>query len=582
MSISRARFPYLVADNYTKIRLGITGPTGITGITGATGIGLTGRTGQTGPTGETGPTGTTGATGATGATGSTGSTGYTGYTGYTGVTGKTGATGPTGATGATGATGITGTTGASGVTGVTGATGATGLWGAVAYKNVYDIFSETALSYGNTGQPYTQYLSIGSTLVGNQYIAMSASGQYQTYVQGYPVSTINGSIFISSNYGNSFTVSAGVTGNWLSVAISASGQYQSAVSFQGPYPGIYISSNYGVSWAFSYNAPLGYATNIAMSATGKYQIATTNVQDILISTNYGVSWTNKTILPPSNAGISIDISASGQFITLACGAFGMYISWDFGNTWSQRYLSSFIMISVAMSSSGQYQTALINTSSIYLSNDYGNTWNINTGVTNGIDVDISSSGQYQIVATAGSLVYSIDYGNIWSNLFVNSTSTSVALSASGQLLSWAYTNTSINNVVILFYGTVPTPHAKSFVIDHPLDYTKHLVHACLEGPETGVYYRGRGEITNNTCLEIVLPEYVSDIATNFTIQICDIYDGVGPKSYSAGEVISNRFMVYGENGRFSWEVRGTRGGILVEPDKSEVDVYGEGPYKWYS
>ena len=79
-----------------------------------------------------------------------------------------------------------------------------------------------------------------------------------------------------------------------------------------------------------------------------------------------------------------------------------------------------------------------------------------------------------------------------------------------------------------------------------------------------------------------MPDYVCDIATNFTVQICDIYDGLKPKIYSAGEIISNRFMVYGENGRFSWEVRGSRGDIVVEPYKNEIVVYGEGPYKWYS
>jgi hypothetical protein len=318
-----------------------------------------------------------------------------------------------------------------------------------------------------------------------------------------------------------------------------------------------------------------------MSATGQYQVATTTVQDILVSTNYGVNWTNK----PGPNGNSIAMSASGQFITLTGGAFGMYISWDFGNTWSQRNLSGFIMISVAMSSSGQYQTACVSgVGNIYLSNDYGNTWNVNTNVSNAIDVAISSSGQYQVVAQGLSVSYSSDYGNSWIGIFslFNIISTSIALSASGQLLSWSNTSTVSNYPTTYFYGTNPTPPAKAFVIDHPLDYTKHLVHACLEGPETGVYYRGCGEITNDKSVEIVLPDYVCDIATNFTVQICDIYDGLKPKIYSAGEIISNRFMVYGENGRFSWEVRGSRGDIVVEPGKNEIVVYGEGPYKWYS
>ena len=195
------------------------------------------------------------------------------------------------------------------------------------------------------------------------------------------------------------------------------------------------------------------------------------------------------------------------------------------------------------------------------------------------DIAISSSGQYQVIAAGFQLNYSNNYGNVWNSLFAGSTSsTSVALSASSQIMLWAYQNSSASQ--INFYSNNPTPPPKSFVIDHPLDYTKYLVHACLEGPEMGVYYRGQGEITDNTSSEIVLPTYVSTIATNFTIQVSHIYDGSHPKTYSVGEVINNRFAVYGENGRFSWEVRGSRGDIVVESDKNEIVVYGDGPYKW--
>jgi hypothetical protein len=46
---------------------------------------------------------------------------------------------------------------------------------------------------------------------------------------------------------------------------------------------------------------------------------------------------------------------------------------------------------------------------------------------------------------------------------------------------------------------------------------------CLEGPEAGVYYRGKGEITNNECVEVVLPHYVEKLAYNFTVQVTPIY-----------------------------------------------------------
>jgi hypothetical protein len=120
---------------------------------------------------------------------------------------------------------------------------------------------------------------------------------------------------------------------------------------------------------------------------------------------------------------------------------------------------------------------------------------------------------------------------------------------------------------------------KTFVIDHPVNDDKYLVHACLEGPEAGVYYRGKGKIVNNQSTTIVLPDYVSALAYDFTIQITPIYDGV-IKVYNADEIVNNQFNVYGENGGFYWLVHGTRNEVNVEPNKKDVNVNGSGPYLW--
>jgi hypothetical protein len=124
---------------------------------------------------------------------------------------------------------------------------------------------------------------------------------------------------------------------------------------------------------------------------------------------------------------------------------------------------------------------------------------------------------------------------------------------------------------------------KTFVIDHPLDEDKFLVHACLEGPEAGVYYRGKASITNNEKLTIVLPTYVDQIASNFTVHLTQIYEDVN--KYSAvtlktTEVENNQFTVYGNNCKFFWIVYGERNSIEVEPLKSAVEIQGHGPYKW--
>lgn len=121
--------------------------------------------------------------------------------------------------------------------------------------------------------------------------------------------------------------------------------------------------------------------------------------------------------------------------------------------------------------------------------------------------------------------------------------------------------------------------SKSFIIDHPDDFSKYLVHVCLEGPEAAVYYRGKGEITNNTSIIINLPNYVKNLASDFTIQITAVYDG-HVKIYNFDEIQNNSFTVYGENGKFHWLVIGKRNDIDVEPNKSDVIVKGNGPYLW--
>lgn len=127
------------------------------------------------------------------------------------------------------------------------------------------------------------------------------------------------------------------------------------------------------------------------------------------------------------------------------------------------------------------------------------------------------------------------------------------------------------------------PTAKTFIIEHPLDNSKYLIHACLEGPESGVYYRGKATIDNNESTTIQLPDYVAPLATDFSIQVTSIYskERSEPNLLEVSEIENNQFTVYGNNGSFYWYVYGKRNDILVEPNKSSIVVNGDGPYKWY-
>ena len=131
-------------------------------------------------------------------------------------------------------------------------------------------------------------------------------------------------------------------------------------------------------------------------------------------------------------------------------------------------------------------------------------------------------------------------------------------------------------------GEITYDSTKTFVIEHPIDENKYLVHACLEGPEAGVYYRGKATIENEGKITIKLPDYVDKLATNFTVQITPIYAPhiVIRNTHTTSEVENNEFTVYGDCGSFFWHVYGERRSIIVEPNKEDVEVKGDGPYTY--
>ena len=173
---------------------------------------------------------------------------------------------------------------------------------------------------------------------------------------------------------------------------------------------------------------------------------------------------------------------------------------------------------------------------------------------------------------------------------------SIILNASGVALNSKTSNAFYVDPIrsatfsnVLYYDTTSkeiTYGAKSFIIDHPLDENKYLVHACLEGPESGVYYRGQGEITNNISTNIKLPNYVSKLASNITINITPIYDPLNKenKNLEVSEYnnSNNSFDVYGKNSKFYWIVYGERKPLISEQNKDDVIIEGNGPYKWIS
>jgi hypothetical protein len=137
-------------------------------------------------------------------------------------------------------------------------------------------------------------------------------------------------------------------------------------------------------------------------------------------------------------------------------------------------------------------------------------------------------------------------------------------------------------------GVTGPTGSKSFIIQHPVDQDKYLVHACLEGPEDGVYYRGKSSTflqeNNIFSTEVKLPNYVNSFATDFTVYVSSIYNENFTQipTISSSNIYNGTFKVYSNLPcEFNWLVCGKRSDINSEINKNSIHVHGDGPYKWY-
>lgn len=116
-----------------------------------------------------------------------------------------------------------------------------------------------------------------------------------------------------------------------------------------------------------------------------------------------------------------------------------------------------------------------------------------------------------------------------------------------------------------FNGAI-TAGTKSFLIPHPLDETKDLMHGCLEGPEHGVYYRGEGA-TEGGWAEITLPDYFEALTmpTSRTVLLTALFDDEAEQvgMLAASRVKDAKFKVWSAlpAQKFYWEVKAVRADI---------------------
>jgi hypothetical protein len=277
-------------------------------------------------------------------------------------------------------------------------------------------------------------------------ICISATGQYQTAV-------VNGGyIYTSNNFGVTWVqdTSIGATKNYNGIGMSKSGQYQTVLNDATGY--IYTSSNYGVTWIANISAGTGSWVSVSISATGQYQIIGNTAGKVYISNNYGITWTPKSTI--GSGTVSVSISGTGQYQTAVIVSGYIYSSNDYGNTWTQDTSigASRIWNSVSISANGQYQTAVANSTTsngyIYTSNNYGVTWRQATSDANRewTSVSMSANGQYQAATVFNVSIYtSNNYGVTWRQQTSSGSRSwrGISISADGQYISAAASSSYI-------------------------------------------------------------------------------------------------------------------------------------------
>jgi len=258
-------------------------------------------------------------------------------------------------------------------------------------------------------------------------LASSASGQYQTLLSG-------NIIRYSTDFGQSWSSNT-VDSSGTSVAISATGQYQLVATVNKT---LYSSTNGGSSFLTNHDAS---ASAVAISGNGQFWTTVTSGPSggLFYSINAGLTFTNAG-LPPNNFR-AVAMSSSGQYQT-AIAANHLYTTSNSAKLWTDTSFSAVAnFTAISMSSSGQFQVALTDTSggnALYLSSNYGSTWTPNASVTGpGTSVAVSATGQYMVSIANSQLQIFADFGQNFINPSSPPTATPklVTISSSGQFIN---------------------------------------------------------------------------------------------------------------------------------------------------
>jgi len=522
---------------------GPTGPIGPTGPTGPQGDrGPTGATGPIGPAGPSGPSGPAGPQGLPGPTGPTGPRGVLGPIGPTGPTGPQGPVGPSGPSGPSGPRGLVGPMGPSGPTGPRGLTGPIGPSGPpgptgpvpsppVAWKHTGDTL--TVSTTGTTAA--TAAIEAQATAAGGYARAINATSDRGTTIAGVAGGT--SAMAISGIASHTLGSGRGVYGS--SAGSSGTGVFGAQTGSRGS--GVYAhqtgSQGYGVYAYQSGSQGYGvYAVQRGSQGYGVYAEQTGSQGHAL----YGFA----------SSGASTSISwASGVHgtaqSTYSIGVYGEHLS-----PWGIALLGQ----SRGWNGCGVYGSARgsDNRAGVY-GVDYGTAGFMATGVY-GL---AQASGLASTIRTAG--VYGSAQGQMAVGAYASAIGTRTSRSTDLAGIH-AFVNSTFGYAVYS-NGDLAVAGAKYFIQPHPTDPARSVQFICLEGNESGTYFRGTTRLLDGRA-EIPIPEEWQAVTEEegITVQVTPI--GTLTARLAVMQQTREHIVVNGtEDCRFNYFVNGVRRGF---------------------
>jgi hypothetical protein len=496
-------------------------PTGLQGP-----MGPSGPAGPTGPTGPSGPKGDPGPVGPSGPAGPKGDSGPIGPSGPSGPQGAKGDPGPTGPTGPTGPQGVQGPSGPAGPAGPAGPSGPSGPPGPmptppVSWKSKADTVTAATAA---TSSAYAAVVALATSSAG--------------YARGVAAFTDRGHAVHgeAAGFGGQGVYGVSLETNGSGIGVYGQSQGETGYGVRAYQTGSRGYGVYAMQTGSQGRGVYGYASNSASTslawAAGVYGKARSRYSVGVYGENTSYAGTAIRGRTTQRSGVGVLGEATGTTSVYAVkGEATVSDDWAFGVCGSAYAPSgkAYGVDSFAQSTRGVAVGV--------------------RGVANGTGPD-ASNYTYGVVAFAESKNARGVFGEAKGT---RSSKSSSLAAVYGQM-------DSPNGYGVFSLGDFGGTGAKYFIQPHPTDPARSVQFICLEGNESGTYFRGKTELVNGRA-EIPIPEEWKLVTEEegITVQVTPIRSFA---RLSTWEVSRDRIVVRGqEDCAFAYLVNGVRRGF---------------------